>query len=193
MRRLLVSIASVALTVVACGTGTDTTTASAVSSAPTVTPTPTVTSPSPQGSLAGPAIPPGKCDLSVSSDIAHKPTVTFPKTCDVPRTLVSKDIVAGTGPALKAGQTAVVQYVGISLSNQQEFDASWDRGQPFPVEDVGHAGVIDGWNQGLPGMHQGGRRLLVIPPELGYGSSGTGPIGPNETLIFVVDLVSISG
>ncbi|HEY9390728.1 MAG TPA: FKBP-type peptidyl-prolyl cis-trans isomerase [Mycobacteriales bacterium] len=192
MRRLLVTIASVALTVVACGSGTADTT-QAASSTPTATPTPAATTPSAQGSPAGPAIPPGECDLTVSDDTSTKPTVTFPKTCDAPRTLVSKDIVAGTGPALKAGQTAVVQYVGIALSNQQEFDASWDRGQPFPVENVGNAGVIDGWNQGLPGMHQGGRRLLVIPPELGYGPSGNGPIGPNETLIFVVDLVSISG
>ena len=68
--------------------------------------------------------------------------------------------------------------------------ASWDSGQPFPFQ-LGAGMVIQGWDQGMVGMQKGGRRLLVIPPELGYGPQGAGPIGPNETLIFVVDLVKI--
>lgn len=192
MRRIWVPVvAALVLTITACGGSNGT--APAAQSSPSTAATSAAPPPSPTGTGAGPAIPPGKCDITVSKDLGKKPTLTFPKTCDAPRTLVSKDIVVGTGAPLTAGQTATVQYVGVSLSNQQQFDASWDRNQPFPVEDVGQAQVIDGWNQGLPGMRKGGRRLLLIPPDLGYGASGSGPIGPNETLVFVIDLVSISG
>lgn len=194
MRRIWVPVvAALVLTVTACGGGSNGSTPAAQSSPSSPAPTTAAAAPGPTGSPAGPAIPPGKCDIAVSKDLGHKPTLTFPKTCDAPRTLVSKDIVAGTGAPLKEGQTATVQYLGVSLSNRQQFDASWDRNQPFPVENVGQAQVIDGWNQGLPGMRKGGRRLLLIPPDLGYGASGQPPIGPNETLVFVVDLVSISG
>jgi peptidylprolyl isomerase len=101
---------------------------------------------------------------------------------------VSKDIVKGTGPKAKAGDTLTMQYVGNSWSNGQQFDASWDAGQPFPFQ-LGAGMVIPGWDQGMVGMRKGGRRLLVIPPDMAYGPTGSGPIGPNETLVFVVDLV----
>ena len=85
-----------------------------------------------------------------------------------------------------------MQYVGVSWSTGQQFDASWDSGQPFSFDNLGQGQVIAGWNEGLIGMRQGGRRLLVIPADKGYGPQGQPPdIGPNETLIFVVDLTKI--
>jgi FKBP-type peptidyl-prolyl cis-trans isomerase len=81
--------------------------------------------------------------------------------------------------------------VGMNFSNGLEFDASWDAGQPFPVR-IGETQVIEGWTRGLVGIHEGGRCRLTIPPELGYGAAGFPPdIPPNETLIFVVDAVSV--
>jgi peptidylprolyl isomerase len=92
---------------------------------------------------------------------------------------------------VKAGQTATVDYVGVSFSTGQEFDASWDRGEPFPFP-LGGGQVIQGWDQGVEGMKVGGRRELVIPPDLGYGPQGSPPaIAPNETLVFVIDLKKI--
>jgi peptidylprolyl isomerase len=119
---------------------------------------------------------------------ATKPTVQVPAN---PATkLEVTDIKPGSGPAAKAGDTITVQYVGVSQSNRQQFDASWDRGQPFSFQ-LGTGNVIPGWDQGLVGLKLCGRRQLVIPPALGYGAQGQGPIGPNETLVFVVDLLQI--
>ena len=93
------------------------------------------------------------------------------------------------GAEIAAGDSASVQYVGVSWSTGREFDASWDRGaQPFSFP-VGAGRVIAGWDRGVVGMRAGGRRLLVIPPDLAYGAQSPDPsIAPNETLIFVVDL-----
>ena len=88
---------------------------------------------------------------------------------------VSEDLVQGEGPELAPGATASVQYVGVSWSTGREFDASWDRGQPFGFP-VGAGRVIAGWDQGVVGMRAGGRRLLVIPPHLGYGDRGAGDV-----------------
>jgi FKBP-type peptidyl-prolyl cis-trans isomerase len=109
-----------------------------------------------------------------------------------PKQLVTKDLEEGSGPAAKAGDEVSVQYVGVNYKSGKEFDASWDRGEPFPFV-LGSGGVIPGWEQGVEGMKVGGRRELVIPPELGYGSTGSPPaIPPNETLVFVVDLEAIN-
>ena len=93
----------------------------------------------------------------------------------------------------RQGEGADMQahYDLVSWSDGKELDSSWKRGAPFPLKDVGHAQVIDGWNEGLIGMKQGGRRLLVVPPDKGYGSSGGGPVKPGETLLFVVDAVRV--
>ena len=108
-----------------------------------------------------------------------------------PRKLVKQDIVKGKGPAAKPGDTVLVNYVGVNFSNGEEFDSSWDSGQPFPVQ-IGVTSVIEGWTKGLVGIREGGRRMLTIPPEMGYGAQGYPPdIPPNETLVFVVDAVSI--
>jgi peptidylprolyl isomerase len=123
-------------------------------------------------------------------DTSTKPMLPKP-TGSPPRRLVVEDIVKGKGRAAKAGDTVVVHYVGMNFSNGLEFDASWDAGQPFPVR-IGETQVIEGWTRGLVGIRKGGRRQLTIPPELGYGAEGYPPdIPPNETLIFVVDAVSV--
>jgi peptidylprolyl isomerase len=123
-------------------------------------------------------------------DTSTKPVIPKP-TGTPPRKLVKEDIVKGKGPGAKKGDTVVVNYVGMNFSNGQEFDASWDNGATFPVQ-LGTGSVIAGWEKGLIGIKEGGRRKLVIPPELGYGAQGYPPaIPPNETLVFVIDAVSI--
>jgi peptidylprolyl isomerase len=108
-----------------------------------------------------------------------------------PRKLETQDIVKGKGPGAKAGDTVTVHYVGVNFSNGEEFDSSWDAGSPFQVQ-LGAGMVIEGWDKGLVGIKEGGRRMLTIPPEMGYGAEGYPPdIPPNETLIFVVDAVSV--
>jgi peptidylprolyl isomerase len=123
-------------------------------------------------------------------DVKVKPVIDKP-TGSPPNKLVKEDIVVGKGRAAKNGDTVSVQYVGVNFSNGQEFDASWDRGQPFSFA-LGGGMVIKGWDKGLVGMKVGGRRQLTIPPELGYGAAGSPPaIPPNETLVFVVDMQKI--
>jgi peptidylprolyl isomerase len=123
---------------------------------------------------------------SISGNTKKEPKIPKPSGSP-PAKLTVVDIVKGSGPAAKDGDTLTVDYVGTSWSTGKEFDASWNSGQPFPVT-LGQGSVIQGWEQGLQGMKKGGRRLLVIPPDLGYGSTGSGSkIKPNETLLFVVD------
>ncbi len=108
-----------------------------------------------------------------------------------PADLVVEDVTVGDGPEAQPGQVATVHYVGVSFSTGKEFDASWNRGQPFSFP-LGGGQVIAGWDRGVAGMKVGGRRKLVIPPHLGYGDRGAGNvIRPGETLVFVVDLVGI--
>src|SRR3954468_23364228 len=123
-------------------------------------------------------------------DTSTKPVIPKP-IGSPPRKLVVDDIVKGKGKAAKKGDTVIVNYVGENFSNGKEFDASWDRGQPFPVP-TGQTQGIGGWARGLVGIRKGGRRMLTIPPELGYGPNGYPPaIPPNETLVFVVDAVAV--
>ena len=123
-------------------------------------------------------------------DTSTKPKIPKP-TGIPPRKLVTRDIVRGMGAATKPGDTVTVNYVGMNFSNGVEFDSSWDSGQAFPVQ-LGAGMVIEGWDKGLVGIKKGGRRMLTIPPEMGYGAEGYPPdIPPNETLVFVVDAVSI--
>jgi peptidylprolyl isomerase len=130
---------------------------------------------------------PGK--VTVSGPIGKKPTIKVTPGA-APAKLEIKDIKKGHGKEAKAGDTVTVQYAGDLFDGGQQFDASWDRGQPFSFP-LGQGQVIPGWDQGVAGMKEGGRRLLVIPPDLGYGPSGSGPIPPNATLVFVVDLVKV--
>jgi peptidylprolyl isomerase len=106
-----------------------------------------------------------------------------------PAELLIEDITVGDGDEAKPGQQVSVHYVGVAHSSGKEFDASYNRGAPFEFA-LGGGQVIAGWDQGVAGMRIGGRRKLTIPPALGYGARGAGgAIKPNETLIFVVDLL----
>jgi peptidylprolyl isomerase len=122
--------------------------------------------------------------------VTTKPLVD-PHLGDPPTDLVVEDLVVGDGVEATAGSTAVVHYVGVGHSTGDQFDASWDRDEPFSFA-LGAGQVIAGWDNGVVGMRVGGRRRLVIPSHLGYGERGAGGvIAPGETLIFVVDLLEI--
>lgn len=125
--------------------------------------------------------------------LATKPVVTVPKG-PAPKTLVTKDLVPGTGQTVSSGQTITVNYVGVLYKTGKEFDSSWSRNQPFTTQLItGAGGVISGWVKGIAGMKVGGRRELIIPPSLAYGPKGSPPtIPPNSPLVFVVDLLSVS-
>jgi peptidylprolyl isomerase len=114
---------------------------------------------------------------------------------DPPSSLVVEDLVVGKGRKAAVGDAVSVQYVGVLFDTGKEFDASWKGGrpgQPFQFS-LGGGQVIPGWDQGVVGMKKGGRRELVIPPDLAYGPQGSPPaIGPNETLVFVIDLKKIA-
>lgn len=100
-----------------------------------------------------------------------------------------EDIKAGEGREVKKGDTVVMHYKG-TLTDGTQFDSSYDRGEPFETV-IGVGQVIAGWDEGVPGMKVGGKRRLTIPPEMGYGQRGSGPIPPNARLIFEVELLSI--
>jgi peptidylprolyl isomerase len=124
-------------------------------------------------------------------DTSKRPVIPRPSGSP-PRRLEKDDLVRGKGPAAKPGDTLTVHYAGVTFSTGEEFDASWNSGEPFRFP-LGQGKVIQGWDRGLVGMRRGGRRMLTIPPELAYGSAGQPPaIGPNETLVFVVDLLAIA-
>jgi peptidylprolyl isomerase len=125
------------------------------------------------------------------TDTSVKPAVEVSGE-PAPSELVTNDIVEGEGPSAKDGDDVTVQYVGALYDTGEEFDASWDRGEPFQLT-LGGGTVIEGWDQGLVGMKAGGRRELIIPPDLGYGPQGSPPNIPgNATLVFIVDMISIN-
>jgi peptidylprolyl isomerase len=120
----------------------------------------------------------------------EKPEIEFPDP-EPPTELVVTEVRAGDGEEAVAGKQVLVHYVGVAHSTGEEFDASYNRGEPLAFR-LGVGQVISGWDQGVQGMKVGGRRQLVIPPHLGYGDRGAGGvIKPGETLIFVVDLVEV--
>jgi peptidylprolyl isomerase len=124
-------------------------------------------------------------------DTSTKPVLPKP-TGSPPRRLVTEDVVKGKGPPAKPGDAVTVNYLGVAFSTGEDFDNSWDRGQPIKLR-LGAGQVIKGWDKGLVGMREGGRRILTIPPELAYGRQGYPPaIAPNETLVFVIDMVKIT-
>ena len=129
--------------------------------------------------------------LKPTGALAHKPKVKVPSG-PAPKTLQSKDLIKGKGPAAKSGDQLSVQYVGVLYKNGKEFDSSWSRGaQPFEFQ-LGGGQVIPGWDKGVVGMRVGGRRQLIIPPKLAYGPQGQPPtIPPNAALVFVIDLSRI--
>src|SRR3712207_4004811 len=120
----------------------------------------------------------------------EKPEIDFVDP-EPPTELVVTDLVEGDGAEAAAGKNVEVHYVGVAHSTGEEFDASYNRGEPLKFR-LGVGQVIQGWDTGVQGMKVGGRRRLVIPPDQAYGDRGAGGvIGPGETLIFVVDLVDV--
>ena len=119
-----------------------------------------------------------------------KPTVTIPDA-EPPAELVIDDLVVGDGAEATKGANVIVHYVGVAWSNGQQFDASWDRNDPFEFR-LGAGQVISGWDEGVAGMKVGGKRTLVIPPQMAYGERGAGGvIPPNATLLFDVELIDV--
>jgi peptidylprolyl isomerase len=164
--RALAVLVALAVIVAGCGGGDD---SSTTSSAPSSTTNTTTTPTTAQG---------------------DKPKVKVPSGAP-PKTLVIKDLKKGDGPAARSGDAVTVQYVGVDYKTGKQFDASWDRGEPFPFQ-LGGGQVIPGWDRGVVGMKVGGRRELIIPPRLAYGSQGQPPaIQPNATLVFVIDLLGV--
>jgi peptidylprolyl isomerase len=127
---------------------------------------------------------------AASPPAGPKPKIAKPSG-PPPKKLKIIDLKKGTGPPVKAGDQVTVQYVGVLYKTGQQFDASYDTGQPFPFQ-LGAGSVIPGWDKGVAGMRAGGRRQLIIPPALAYGAQGSPPkIPPNSTLIFDIDLVKV--
>lgn len=123
----------------------------------------------------------------VNGSIGSAPTIVVPSSTP-PATLESKDLIVGTGASVTANSTVTVHYLLMGWKSGKEIDSSWGRGAPatFALSQV-----IPGWQQGMPGMKIGGRRELLVPPALGYGDAGSGPVGAKETLIFVIDLIAV--
>ncbi len=125
---------------------------------------------------------------TIALDATGKPSITA-ATGTAPTKLVVQPLIQGSGPAVTSGQTVVVKYTGW-LWDGTQFDSSWDRGTAFPVQNIGQASVIDGWNQGLVGVNVGSQVLLVVPPDLGYGTTAETGIPAGSTLVFVVDVLA---
>ncbi|HTB50896.1 MAG TPA: FKBP-type peptidyl-prolyl cis-trans isomerase [Solirubrobacteraceae bacterium] len=137
-----------------------------------------------------PTTPTSTAKTPTSGPLATQPKVTVP-TGPAPTKLETKDIIVGTGPEAKAGDSVTVNYVGVLYNGGKEFDASWKRNEPFTFT-LGKGQVIPGWDQGVAGMKVGGRRELIIPSELAYGKRGSPPTIPaNAPLVFVVDLLGV--
>jgi FKBP-type peptidyl-prolyl cis-trans isomerase len=127
-----------------------------------------------------------------SGPLSKEPVINIPKG-PAPRHLVTIDLIKGTGPIAGPHSTVTVNYIGALFKGGKVFDSSWKRHATFGPFQLGVGAVIKGWDQGLVGMRVGGRRMLIIPPSLGYGATGSPPAIPgNATLVFVVDLLAVS-
>lgn len=138
------------------------------------------------------APPAGESAAAVEEPVSsgEKPKVRVPDG-PPPKQLETRDIKEGSGAAAKSGDNVTMDYVGVSYSTKKEFDSSFTTGQPIGVA-LGQGQVIPGWDEGIVGMKVGGRRELIIPPDMAYGAQGRPGIKPNETLVFVVDLLAIN-
>jgi peptidylprolyl isomerase len=178
-RLALILFACLALVGAGCGDSDDSSTSSSESTATST-----------ESSAQSPAESGGGAEES-SGGKKTKPAVTVPSGAP-PKKLEINDLEKGTGAAAKAGDEVTVQYVGVGYDSEEEFDSSWSRSEPFAFG-LGAGQVIPGWDQGVEGMKVGGRRELIIPANLAYGPAGSPPaIGPNETLIFVIDLLAVN-
>ena len=182
----ITALFAVALT--GCGSESEPAAESAAS-----TPTPTATEGTPEPAAGGDAVTVAGVRIAGAKNLEAEPTVAVTEGAEPPTELVTRDLVKGDGARITSGDQVSVRYTGVSWSTGEKFDASWDRGsEPFAFP-IGAGQVIPGWDEGVAGMRVGGRRLLIIPPDLGYGAAGQPPvIAENETLIFVVDAVDAS-
>lgn len=179
---VLIAVLGVSLTGLACSSLTSPPTPEAISSD-------TTAAPAASGSAGRPSTPPPRPSApppSGSIPAVFKPSTPPP---DPNAKLVSQDVVVGKGAEAKAGDTVSVHYVG-TLTDGKEFDSSKKHGKPFTFP-LGGGQVIKGWDQGVAGMKIGGKRKLTIPPTLGYGERGAGPIPPNSTLQFEIELLEV--
>jgi len=182
-RLVLLSIACLAIFAAGCG-GSDDDSSSASESTPSTEATTTESSAPKEESKSS-----GGEKQSAGGE-KTKPKVTVPSG-PPPKKLEIKEIEKGSGATAKPGDEVTVQYVGVGYDSEEEFDSSWSRNEPFSFQ-LGAGQVIPGWDQGVAGMKVGGRRELIIPSNLAYGPAGSPPvIGPNETLIFVIDLLAV--
>ncbi|HEU4332498.1 MAG TPA: FKBP-type peptidyl-prolyl cis-trans isomerase [Lapillicoccus sp.] len=138
----------------------------------------------------GAAVAPVEGQPTVTFDPTAGPTITVPKTA-APTTLVVQNLIDGTGPEIKSGQTITVHYTGVLWTDGTVFDSSWTRKSPATFG-IGTGNVIPGWDKGLVGKKVGSRVLLVVPPADGYGAQAQGKIPANATLVFVVDILDAS-
>ncbi|WP_040794992.1 FKBP-type peptidyl-prolyl cis-trans isomerase [Nocardia higoensis] len=183
------TVAAAAFALTACGSddsdsavgATSTTSVRATTQAPAATPAPAAQSHGRECTAA---------DIAVAGGFGENPTITLPDDCDAPTRLIVEDLVPGSGPGAQPGQELTMNYSLVAWSNGEKLDSSFDRGEPFGLI-LGAGQVIPGWEQGLEGVQEGARRLLIIPPELGYGARGSGGVEPNETLVFVTDAVGV--
>lgn len=183
LRRTAAVVAALAVLAGACGGGAEpaTTAEEAVSEAAT-----------PADATGGPTggveMTQGDAGVEVTGEPDQKPVVAVPDAAP-PAQLTYTDLVVGEGEEVPAGAEVTTHYVGVAWDSGEQFDSSWDRGEPisFPL-----SGVITGWQDGIPGMRVGGRRLLVIPPKLAYGDQAPpgANFGPGATLVFVIDVVA---
>ena len=181
----LLFIAAAGIGLAACsGTTTSPTTTTGAGSSTSSTTSSTSSTTSTTSSIATIA------DPSPAGTWGTEPTIVVPPG-PPPTELQSADLIVGTGAEATNGQPVTVQYVGVAYSSKKVFDSSWSRNQPFQFT-LGQGQVIPGWDQGVVGMKVGGRRELIIPPNLAYGSQSPGAgIAPNDTLIFIVDLLKV--
>ena len=192
MRRHLLALPAVALALAFAACGDDSSDETAATPAPTEEATEAPTEAPAEETPAADGEAPKSQDsgVKVTGKVGEKPEIDT-SGAKAPDGLVVEDLEEGTGEAAKAGQNVTVNYSGVLLEDGTPFDNSFDRGEGFSFP-LGGGQVIPGWDQGVAGMKKGGRRLLVIPPDLAYGAQSPSPdIGPNETLIFVVDLEKV--
>lgn len=178
-------VAAAVLALAACGSDDDESGSAA---------SPTTSAAAASGAQAAPQRHGRECtaeDIETTGAFGEAPAITIPDDCDPPQQLITKDLVVGTGPAAQPGQPLTMNYTLVTWSDHQKLDSSFDRGEPFKLT-LGAGEVIPGWDQGLAGVTEGSRRLLIIPPNLGYGRGGNG-VRPNETLVFVTDAVKVGG
>ncbi|RZQ65694.1 FKBP-type peptidyl-prolyl cis-trans isomerase [Amycolatopsis suaedae] len=191
---IMVAVAAAALTLAACTPSEEDSPLP-----PGAQPSTAHTPPPPAGAAPPPVPPPAprpegpECtvdQIEVKGDKGEKPEITLPQGCAPPTKVLTKDLEPGTGRPAANGMPLQMNYLLMTWSDKNIVDNSYDRGQPFELT-LGEGRVIPGWEEGLQGIYQGGRRVLVIPPDKGYGPQGKAPVKPNETLVFVVDAVKV--